>query len=100
MIDAAILAPVAGAMPVQNDQQRNPTPPAVAHCYETGASAVTLRRYTPGGCFRPREKDLIMRRAIATLLLLAAAIPLSGCIVVDHPHGGPGYCYYHPYACR
>jgi hypothetical protein len=40
-----------------------------------------------------------MRRAIATLMLLALAIPLSGCVVAPGPRG-PGWCYYHPYACR
>jgi hypothetical protein len=40
-----------------------------------------------------------MKRTITTLLLLAVAIPLSGCVVVDHPRG-PGWCYYHPYACH
>jgi starvation-inducible outer membrane lipoprotein len=39
-----------------------------------------------------------MRRSLKTLLLLAVAIPLTGCIVV--PRGGGHYCYYHPYACR
>ncbi len=39
-----------------------------------------------------------MKRAIATLLLLAFAFPLTGC-VVEGP-GRPGWCYYHPYRCR
>jgi hypothetical protein len=39
-----------------------------------------------------------MKRAILTLMLFALAVPLSGCIVVDH-HGG-NWCYYHPYRCR
>jgi len=38
-----------------------------------------------------------MVRALMTVLLLALAVPLSGCIVVDrgHPHG----CAYHPGPC-
>jgi len=39
-----------------------------------------------------------MRRVLATLILLAVAIPLSGCIV-EGP-GRPGWCYYHPYRCH
>ncbi len=41
-----------------------------------------------------------MSRAIAILLLLAMAAPLSGCVVYDRPGPGPGWCYYHPYRCR
>ncbi len=40
-----------------------------------------------------------MRKTIAVFLLLAAAVPLSGCIVAG-PGGGGGWCYYHPYRCR
>ena len=40
-----------------------------------------------------------MTRVIATILLLAAAIPLSGCIVAGPGYGG-GWCYNHPYRCR
>jgi hypothetical protein len=39
-----------------------------------------------------------MRQTIAALLLLAMAVPLSGCIVEGRPGGG--WCYYHPYRCR
>ena len=39
-----------------------------------------------------------MRQAIAALLLLALALPLSGCIVEGRPGGG--WCYYHPYRCH
>ncbi len=39
-----------------------------------------------------------MLRVIATLLLLAMAVPLAGCVVEDV--GAPGYCARHPYKCR
>jgi hypothetical protein len=39
-----------------------------------------------------------MKQTIAALLLLALAVPLSGCIVAGRPGGG--WCYYHPYRCR
>ncbi len=38
-----------------------------------------------------------MTRVTATLLLLALALPLSGCVVYP---ARPGWCYYHPYKCR
>ncbi len=40
-----------------------------------------------------------MRRVLITTMLLALAIPLSGCVVAPGPHPA-GWCYYHPYACR
>jgi hypothetical protein len=40
-----------------------------------------------------------MRRTIATLVLLATGLAVSGC-VVEPARPGPGYCYYHPYQCR
>lgn len=39
-----------------------------------------------------------MRQVFAALMLLALAVPLSGCIVVDHR--GSNWCYYHPYRCH
>ena len=39
-----------------------------------------------------------MTRIIATILLLAMAAPLAGC-VVEGP-GYPGWCERHPYKCR
>ena len=41
-----------------------------------------------------------MRRAIATILLLAVAMPLTGCVVAGPGYGRPGWCAYHPYRCR
>lgn len=47
-----------------------------------------------------------MKRALLTLVLLASAMSLSGCIVAPYGYGygygraGPGGCYYHPYRCR
>lgn len=42
-----------------------------------------------------------MKRAIATLVLLATLVPLAGCIVAPYPgYYRPGWCYYHPYRCR
>jgi hypothetical protein len=38
-----------------------------------------------------------MIRLIATLLLIATALPLAGC-VVEGP-GRPGWCYNHPRRC-
>ena len=40
-----------------------------------------------------------MSRAIVTILLLAFAVPLAGC-VVEGPGRGPGWCANHPYRCR
>lgn len=37
-----------------------------------------------------------MLRVTATLLLLALALPLAGCVVYP---AHPSWCYYHPYKC-
>jgi hypothetical protein len=39
-----------------------------------------------------------VKRAVALALLIASAVPLSGCIIV--PPGRPSYCYYYRYRCR
>lgn len=41
---------------------------------------------------------MTLRRCLATIGLLLLAVSLSACIV--EPGRGPGWCYYHPYACR
>ena len=52
----------------------------------------------PGAPISTRcSKGLAMIRLTATLLLLALALPLSGCIIAP---ARPGWCYYHPYKCR
>jgi hypothetical protein len=39
-----------------------------------------------------------MPHIIKTLLLLALALPMMGCVVEDR--AGPGWCANHPYRCH
>jgi len=71
----------------------------VADCYRNLGGRGYVTRLDGSRLSDRDEGAEKMSRAIATVLLLALAIPLSGC-VVEGPGRGPGYCYYHPYRCR
>lgn len=46
--------------------------------------------------------NAFIRRGLAAIGLIVLAASLSACIIESErrPPPGPGWCYWHPYACR
>jgi hypothetical protein len=58
---------------------------------ETHSAICALK---PMHCWRNK----VVKRLIVTLLLLAAVVPIAGCVIEGG--GGRGWCYWHPERCR
>ncbi len=87
------MAPGGSTWPAQNAGE-----PAVSNRYATPRRQITFV-VTEATRLRHIARYFNMKQLIAAFLLLAMAVPLSGCVVAGPGRGG-GWCYYHPYRCR